>query len=66
MKISVILGVCHMMLGIIQKGMNAYYFNRKLELVNEFIPQVLLMMCLFGYMDIMIIIKWLTSYEGVE
>lgn len=25
-----------------------------------------MMLCLFGYMDLMIIIKWHTNYEGVE
>lgn len=29
-------------------------------------PQLILMVCLVGYMDIMIIIKWCTNYYGYE
>lgn len=38
MKISVILGVIHMMMGLVQKGINARYFGNKLDFVHEFIP----------------------------
>lgn len=66
MKIAVILGVLHMTLGIFLKAVNNIYFNHKLELFHEFIPQILLLWTLFGYMDVLIIIKWLTCYEGHE
>jgi V-type H+-transporting ATPase subunit a len=59
MKISVIFGVCQMSLGIFMKSFNAVYFNRKLDLIFEFIPQITLMMCLFGFMDFLIVCKWL-------
>lgn len=64
MKISVILGVTQMSLGICMKAMNALYFNRKLDLYYEFIPQITLMLCLFGWMDFLIIVKWLTPWDG--
>ena len=64
MKISVILGVFHMSLGIVQKGFNAYYRDDKLELWHEFVPQLTMLLCLFGYMDLMILIKWDTDYTG--
>lgn len=64
MKLAVILGVLHMSLGVVLKGFNAVYFKNYLEFYNEFIPQLLLLWFLFGYMDILIIIKWLTNYEG--
>lgn len=38
MKAAVILGVAHMSLGIIFKGLNAYHFDRKLEIFHEFVP----------------------------
>lgn len=58
MKISVIFGVGQMTLGIVLKGLNAIYFEKKLDLIFEFIPQLIFMSLLFGYMCIMIIIKW--------
>ena len=42
------------------------YFKDKLGFWHEFVPQVLLMLALFGYMDFMIIKKWLNNYYGYE
>ena len=64
MKVSVILGVSHMLLGQMNKGLNAIYFNDKLSFIHEFIPQTLLFLAMFGYMDCLIVIKWLTNYTG--
>ena len=66
MKIAVIIGVLHMSLGVGLKALNNIYFKHTLELFHEFIPQILILWVLFGYMDILIIIKWLTNYEGHE
>lgn len=62
MKLSVILGVAQMSLGILMKGFNAIHFGRPIEFVFEFIPQIILMSALFGYMDYLIIMKWLTNW----
>jgi V-type H+-transporting ATPase subunit a len=66
MKIAVIIGVAHMTLGLLQKGLNALYFKKRLDFVHEFVPQILMLFCMFGYMDILIIKKWLTNYQGYE
>jgi V-type H+-transporting ATPase subunit a len=63
MKISVILGVLQMIGGLILKGMNAIYFNAPLDFIFEFIPQLIFMSSLFGYMLIMIMIKWTTDWS---
>jgi V-type H+-transporting ATPase subunit a len=64
MKTSVILGVAQMTLGIILKGLNANFFNNKLELYHEVIPQMIMLMALFGFMDMVIIQKWLIDWKG--
>ena len=64
MKISVILAIAHMTLGIIQKGFNAVYFKDMPKLLNEFLPQLILLLAVFGYMDFLIIVKWNTNYTG--
>lgn len=64
MKLSVIFGVAQMCLGIFIKALNAMYFRKKLDLYFEFVPQLTLMVCLFGWMDFLIITKWLTIWEG--
>ena len=66
MKIAVILGVVHMTLGIVLKGTNLIYFGRKIDFVFEFIPQLVILLALFGYMDFLIIVKWLTDFTGKE
>ena len=63
MKISVIIGVAQMMLGTFCKGINAIYFRRPVEFIFVFISQVVLMVCLFGFMNYMIVVKWTTDWE---
>ena len=64
MKISVILAIAHMSLGIVQKAFNAIYFKDMPKLLHEFLPQLILLLVIFGYMDVLIIIKWNTNYTG--
>jgi V-type H+-transporting ATPase subunit a len=66
MKLSVILGVFHMLFGIILKGFNFLHFKNKLGFIFEFIPQIIFMSILFGYMDIMIFLKWIRDWSGIE
>lgn len=58
MKMSVILGIFHMTFGILLRGMNCWYFQSTLDLVCEFIPMLLFALALFGYMVVMIFVKW--------
>jgi len=55
-----------MSLGVILKGFNCLYSGKRVELLFEFIPQILLLLALFGFMDLLIIVKWLTDYTGNE
>jgi V-type H+-transporting ATPase subunit a len=66
MKSSVILGVGHMLFGIILRGVNAIYFKDKTDFIYQFIPQFIFMTILFGYMDALIFIKWATNWAGRE
>lgn len=58
MKTSVILGVLQMSLGVTMKGFNALYFGQTVDFLFEFIPQICLLLALFGWMDALIIAKW--------
>jgi V-type H+-transporting ATPase subunit a len=66
MKLSVILGVTHMTLGVILKGFNAIYFNNSIDFFFEFIPRLLFLVGFFGYMNAMIMIKWVTDWSFVK
>jgi len=59
MKIAVIIGVLHMMMGIFVKGLNAVYFNQPMVLVFEVFTGVIILFGLFGWMDYLIFLKWL-------
>ena len=58
MKMSIIVGVVHMTVGIVMSLMN--HLDRKdyLSIYTEFIPQMLLLYSLFGYLSLLIILKW--------
>lgn len=62
MKISVIIGVVHMTLGVLVKAANSLYFRRYIEFIFEFIPQILFLTLFFGYMDFLIIYKWCKNW----
>lgn len=63
MKIAVIIAVLHMTFGILLKAYNTRFFKKKLDFYFEFIPQIIFMVILFGYMDFLIIFKWLKPWD---
>ena len=60
MKMSIIMGVAQMMLGIFMSLLNFLHNRDYLSIVCEFIPQVVFLGSLFGYLVILIILKWIT------
>ena len=60
MKISVLFGVCQMLLGIGLKFSNSIYFKNWVDFLFECIPQLAFMLSFFAYMDWMIMYKWVT------
>ena len=63
MKLSIIIGVLHMLLGIGLKGVNFINIRKYNAFIFEFIPQFLFMFILFGYLIYMIYYKWGTDYD---
>ncbi|XP_034547828.1 V-type proton ATPase 116 kDa subunit a [Notolabrus celidotus] len=59
MKMSVILGIFHMSFGVILSTYNHIYFRKKYNLYLVFLPELLFLLCLFGYLVFMITYKWL-------
>lgn len=64
MKISIIFGVLHMMFGVIMSLRNYRYFNDKLSVYTQFIPQMIFMIALFAYLALLMFIKWI-KYSAV-
>lgn len=63
MKVAVIFGVAQMGWGIFLKGLNCIHFDLWVDLIFEWLPQMVFLFSTFGYMCLMIIIKWLSQYE---
>uniref|UniRef100_A0A8C4NXA8 V-type proton ATPase subunit a n=1 Tax=Dicentrarchus labrax TaxID=13489 RepID=A0A8C4NXA8_DICLA len=59
MKMSVILGIIHMSFGVILSTYNHLHFRKKHNLYLVFLPELLFLLCLFGYLVFMILYKWL-------
>ncbi|GAB0496401.1 hypothetical protein MMPV_007713 [Pyropia vietnamensis] len=64
MKLSIVLGVSQMMLGICLSYVNGRFYRNKVDVLYVVIPQLLFMGCLFGYLVILILIKWATNWEA--
>ncbi|KAK4773664.1 hypothetical protein SAY87_028683 [Trapa incisa] len=64
MKMSILLGVAQMNLGILLSYFNARFFGSSLDIRYEFIPQMIFLNSLFGYLSLLIIIKWCTGSQA--
>ncbi|KAL5109529.1 hypothetical protein TcWFU_009950 [Taenia crassiceps] len=58
MKMSIILGVLHMLFGILLGAFNYRSFKNSLSIYCDLIPEVLFMLSIFGYLVFMIFYKW--------
>lgn len=61
MKMSILLGVIHMNLGIICSLFNNLHFRDSLSTWCEFVPQMIFLNGLFGYLCFLIVFKWITG-----
>ncbi|KAG5065163.1 hypothetical protein JHK86_008894 [Glycine max] len=64
MKMSILLGVSQMNLGIIMSYFNAKYFKNNINIWYQFVPQIIFLNSLFGYLSLLIIIKWSTGSQA--
>ncbi|XP_042470784.1 V-type proton ATPase subunit a1-like isoform X1 [Zingiber officinale] len=64
MKMSILLGVCQMNLGIILSYFDAKFHGNPLDIQYQFIPQIIFLNSLFGYLALLIVIKWCTGSQA--
>ncbi|EDW59357.1 V-type proton ATPase 116 kDa subunit a 1 [Drosophila virilis] len=58
MKLSIIFGVLHMVFGVCLSVENFVYFKKYSYILLQFVPQVIFLLMLFGYMVFMMFYKW--------
>uniref|UniRef100_A0A1B6KBS1 V-type proton ATPase subunit a n=1 Tax=Graphocephala atropunctata TaxID=36148 RepID=A0A1B6KBS1_9HEMI len=66
MKISIIIGVVHMLFGVSLSVWNYTYFKKQLSVYTMFLPQVIFLVFLFFYMVLLMFIKWIIYGAGPE
>lgn len=67
MKMSVIVGVVHMVLGIILGMFNHTENKKKFNIFLQTIPQLLFMLSIFGYLCFCIVLKWsINWFEKID
>lgn len=64
MKMSILLGVAQMNLGIILSYFNAKFFKDNLNIWYQFVPQMIFLNSLFGYLSLLIVVKWCTGSQA--
>jgi len=58
MKLSVLFGVLQMIVGVLLRWSNAFHEKSMLDFICECLPMMVFMLCFFGWMDVMILYKW--------
>ncbi|AAS52097.2 ADR177Cp [Eremothecium gossypii ATCC 10895] len=62
MKLSIIMGVAHMLYSYTFSLANALYFNDMVDILCNFVPGLLFLCSIFGYLVICIIYKWTVDW----
>ncbi|KAF6160529.1 hypothetical protein GIB67_019469 [Kingdonia uniflora] len=64
MKMSILIGVVQMNLGIVLSYFNAKFFRSSVNVWFQCLPQMIFLNSLFGYLSALIIVKWCTGSKA--
>jgi len=66
MKLSIIVGVSQMLLGLMCSLLNSIHFRSEVDIWCEFVPQAIFMVSIFGYLVFTIFLKWSIDWVAEE
>eukprot|EP00299_Pterocystis_sp_00344_P016535 c8292_g1_i1.p1 GENE.c8292_g1_i1~~c8292_g1_i1.p1 ORF type:complete len:811 (+),score=184.16 c8292_g1_i1:27-2459(+) len=66
MKLSLVVGILHMAGGIALSAMNHLYFANSIEFWHTFIPRILFLVSVFGYLVVLIFLKWGMNFPSTH
>lgn len=64
MKQSILFGLLQMTFGLFMALSNLIHFGETLDIFCNWLPQLLFMTCLFGYLGVLIVYKWITAVDA--